>query len=682
MAIVSMDKIHIFAMKRDRKRILELLQRRGIVDISDNDYTDEVFEKSDTSSAQALFKRNADNAEQALTILGKLRDDKKPITAFLRMQQSVSVEENDRFVEKRDEVLKTVGQVLALDRRISEANTEILRLETMKHSLEPWMSLPVPLNFSGTKKTAFFVGSLDGEHSIGDIGERLVAFSPELDKIHIELVFAEKALTCFFVIVPLGLKSVADEALRSIGFTRPASPGGLIPREEISRLDELIANERKAIDSSAAALKGLTVHYDDISYLEDYMTMREEKYRVLETLSQSRHTFILEGYIPSLASDGLKKELTERFCCDVETEAPGEKDDVPVGLKNNWFSEPMETVLESYSSPAKGELDPSNVMSIFYFFMFGMMFSDAAYGLIMVLVCGGLLLTVKNIKPNWKNHLKMFFWCGVSTVFWGVMFSSYFGDVVDSIGRTFFDVTITIPPLWFAPLDDPMKLLIFCMAIGIIHLTTGYVLNGITSFKNKRYSAILYDAVFPVTAMFPLIYILLGTELFEGIGGFRLEISTAVTYICVAISAISIVGIVFTSGRESKNWGKRILKGIYGVYNVLSGWLSDVLSYSRLLALGLATGIIATVFNQLGEMAGGGFDGIVGAIIGFIIYLAVFVVGHTLNFGINVLGAYVHSNRLQYVEFFGKFYEGGGRKYLPYGMHTKHYIIREEIKNV
>ena len=136
------------------------------------------------------------------------------------------------------------------------------------------------------------------------------------------------------------------------------------------------------------------------------------------------------------------------------------------------------------------------------------------------------------------------------------------------------------------------------------------------------------------------------------------------------VAGIGAIGIVLTSGRESRNPAKRLLKGLYGLYNV-TGYLSDILSYSRLLALGLATGVIATVINQMGSMGGGGIGGA-------IMFILVFIVGHTINLGINLLGAYVHTNRLQFVEFFGKFYEGGGRKFAPFGIHTKYYKIREE----
>jgi V/A-type H+-transporting ATPase subunit I len=143
--------------------------------------------------------------------------------------------------------------------------------------------------------------------------------------------------------------------------------------------------------------------------------------------------------------------------------------------------------------------------------------------------------------------------------------------------------------------------------------------------------------------------------------------------VAAVLAVIGAVGIVLTGGRSSRSWVKRILKGAYSAYGI-SSYLSDILSYARLLALGLATGVIATVFNKMGTMLGGG-------VVGSIIFLVVFLVGHVLNLAINVLGAYVHTNRLTFVEFFGKFYDGGGRKFQPFAVHTKYYKFKEEIKS-
>jgi V/A-type H+-transporting ATPase subunit I len=425
---------------------------------------------------------------------------------------------------------------------------------------------------------------------------------------------------------------------------------------------------REEVSEREKQIAGMAYLVPDLERLQDYYSMRAEKYQVLEQLALSNHAFLLEGHVLESDAQRLKEELEEKFTLSFTVGPP--KEDAPVALKNNAFSGALEGVLESYSMPGPGEFDPTFAMSVFYYLMFGLMFSDAGYGLIMAAVTGFCLWKFKNMDDNWKKNLTMFFWCGVSTVFWGVVFSSYFGDVINVASKTFFGREVGIPPLWFAPMENPMKLLVFCLAIGLAQLTFGYILKGVKHLKAGSPIDAVWDSVLPIAVIYPLIVVLMGTDIFLGLAGFKVEVPEVASQICLGVSVVCMVFIVLTAGRESRSWFKRILKGLYGLYNILAGWLSDVLSYSRLLALGLATGVIASIMNQLGAMGGK-------SVFGIILFVIVFIVGQGINFGINVLGAYVHSNRLEYVEFFGKFYDGGGRRFKPFGVHTKYLKIEE-----
>lgn len=671
MAVLQMDKICICAAKKDRKKILEFLQRKGCVEVEDAHVADDVFETSDTAYASTTFLKNAETTRLGTEVLDQYFPPKRHVTAFLQGRKSIKTTEREAFCQTRNDVLKTAQRILELDGEIVQAKASLIKFEDREKALTPWLRLPVPQTFKGTKKTTVFIGSLGGEYTLERLLERVAEVAPELHAFHAEIIYASKEKTCFYMVVLKGEAQQAEVALRAIGFAVPKDPSHHMPEVKKKQLQRQREAALEAIAKAEREIESYVQMREELQFLEDDMKMRAEKYEVISRLMHTRHVFVLKGYVPQKDGKRLQEILLARFNCAVEITSAEDDDNAPVALSNAAFTAPLEPVLESYSMPGKGEIDPTPVMSVFYYMMFGLMFSDAGYGLIMAAVCGTLLFVFKNMPPNWKKNLGLFFWCGVSTIFWGVIFSSYFGDVVNVFSRTFLGHEASIPPVWFAPLDSPMKLMIFCMGVGIVHLISAYVMKACNLIKSKHYIDIVYDVVFPVTILFCLVAILMGSDMFFGMSGFRLSISPTLSQIFLGVAGLCMAGVVLTGGRESKNWFKRILKGLYALYNVLAGWLGDILSYSRLLALGLATGVIASVINALGSMSGGG-------VVGFLVFLVVFLLGHTINFGINALGAYVHSNRLEYVEFFGKFYEGGGRKFSPFGMHTKYYLVEED----
>jgi len=675
MAMLQMNKICICAMKKERKGILEFLQRQGCVEVDDAQATDGVFETVDTSTGSAAFLKNAETARLSLEVLNRYFPEKRSMTAFLHGRRSVNAKENVAFCQRRNDVLKTAQRILALDCVISETKAVLVTIEAKEEALLPWMRLPVPQTFRGTKKTTVFIGSVGGEYTPERLLTRLSEAAPGLETFHLEIVYTSKERTCFYMVVLKEEATAAEAALHALGFSAPVSPSHHMPQTKKEHLHHQKEDALEVIAKAECELEGYVGMREELRYLEDHMIMRAEKYEIISRLMHTRHAFVLKGYLPERESNHLRERLTENFACVVETTSAADDQNAPVMLQNASFSAPLEPVLESYSIPSRGEIDPTPVMSVFYYIMFGLMFSDAGYGLIMAGVCGACLLLFKNMPPNWRKNLGLFFWCGVSTVFWGVIFSSYFGDVVNVFSKTFLGHVASIPPVWFAPLNSPMKLMIFCMGIGIVHLISAYVMRACNFIKNRLYIDVVYDVVFPVLILLCLVIILMGSDMFYGMAGFRLFLTPASSKLCLSIAALCMAGVVLTGGRESKNWFKRILKGLYALYNVLAGWLGDILSYSRLLALGLATGVIASVINALGTMSGNG-------VMGFLVFIVVFILGHTINFGINALGAYVHSNRLEYVEFLGKFYEGGGRKFAPFGMHTKYYLVEEEDLHV
>lgn len=379
---------------------------------------------------------------------------------------------------------------------------------------------------------------------------------------------------------------------------------------------------------------------------------------------------MISGYIPACEAGPVEKSLTEKYNCMVDIEDIEEGEEAPVILKNNPFSTNMEGIVESYGLPHAGEIDPTTIMSFFYVFFFGMMLSDAAYGAVVAIVCAILVKKYPRMSQSMAKSLKLFFYCGVSTLVWGVLFGGYFGNIVDIVSEKFFGHTVTVPALWFVPLNDPMKLLVYSLLFGTIHLFVGLGIKGYLCLKDGKVVDFICDVVLWFVMLIGLILMLLPSDIFASIAQTTIVFPAALNTAAKVMAAGGAIGIMLMSGRANKNPALRLALGAYDLYNV-TGWLSDALSYSRLLALGLATGVIASVINQMGAM-------LPNNVIGVILFIVIFIVGHVLNLAINLLGAYVHTNRLQFVEFFGKFYEGGGKAFEPFKENTKYVDVKEE----
>lgn len=669
MAVVPMKKMTLCALKKNRKGILEFLQRQGVVEINSGTEEDDIFHKMDVASRRSVFLRNSSTAGQALAVLDQYAPEKKGMLDSFAGRASLSLQEYETLTTRHREILKTANRLLNLSKGIGESKALLPKLEREMEELVPWQGFDLPLDFKGTKKTRAFIGSLPHPYTSQELSKVL---SERTDApMEFSIVSSSKEQTCIFLVCGREDAAEVKSALQSLNFQRsPLSSS--IPARRQEELTEELQKVKKQIINLENEIRSLAGVREDLKFLADYYDMRAEKYEVLSGLSQSKSVFLLTGYIPQDKTEALEEALAGRYDAFVEFSSPESGDEVPVLLHNNAFAEPAEGIVESYSLPAKGELDPTAIMAPFYYLLFGLMLSDAAYGLIMVFGCLYIMKKYKNLEPGMKKNMKLFLYCGISTTFWGFMFGSFFGDAVNIIATTFFNrPDIRLAPLWFEPISYPMRMLVFSFAFGIVHLFTGLGVKLYSSIKSGHLADGIYDAVFWYLLVGGAVVYMLTLSMFTEMLGLGFTLPPAAGAISGAAALIGLVGIIFTSGRESKNWGKRLLKGLYGAYGVTS-YLSDILSYSRLLALGLATSVISTVFNQLGSMLGNSIPGI-------ILFILVFLIGHTLNLAINALGAYVHTNRLQFVEFFGKFYEGGGKKFNPFAVHTKYFKVKEDI---
>mgnify|MGYP002605055839 CR=1 FL=1 len=683
MAVLQMQRISICALKHDRKAILEKLQSMGMIEMHQVAQDEAGFEKMDTQSAKSSFEKRVQITENALDVLNQYTPEKKSMFASLEGNKLIDKKTMEAAAVKQEEVMEVAELLIADHKRIAEAQAEIVKRNTQIEALAPWMSLEVEMDYPGTKKTAMLLGTMAAETTLEMIYGKLAEEHPEIEAVDISVISRDKDavyLSVFCMKEQAAEYKTVIENITSILGDRAEALRGLTAgtqeytdtlreltkaelEEQIRQIEEDIANIREEIISHAEDREELKV-------IGDYYRMRAEKYEVLGTLPQSRRTFIISGYAAKEAVPAIRKGIGEAYDCVIDVEELKEDEEPPVILKNNGFSESVEGVLESYGLPHKGEIDPTAIMSFFYVFFFGMMLSDAAYGAIIAIVCLVVLKKFPRMSAGMRKSMKMFMYCGISTVVWGILFGGYFGDVVDVVSSTFFGKELTIKPLWFAPLNDPMRLLIYSMAFGLVHLFVGLGIKGYMLLKDGKVLDFFCDIVLWYIFLIGLILMLLPSEIFASIAQTKIVFPAALVTLSKAMAIIGALGLLLMSGRSSKNPALRLALGAYDIYNI-TGWLSDVLSYSRLLALGLATGVIASVVNQMGSMLGK-------SVFGVILFIVVFIVGHAMNLAINLLGAYVHTNRLQFVEFFGKFYEGGGKPFEPFHAETKYVDIKEE----
>ena len=669
MAVCKMQRMNIFALQEDRDRVLECLQSHGAMEINIPELSEELT-TADTQNERQSCERQVQLLQQALDLLDRYAPEKKSMLAGLAGKPVMNRQDYAAVCDRGDSILGQARTVLSLDKDAAEHHAAITRLENQIESLQPWQSLDIPMSFSGTKDTVLLLGTLPGVFSQTAVLDALAAADAELPVPDLTLISQSKDYAYIAVLALRADAQRIEEALRGIGFARPSQCVDEIPRKAQERLKAEITEHQTAITGLEAQLAKLGSCRSDFAVLSDAYRLRAGKYEVSGKLPQSKKTFLVSGYVPEEVSAALKKELEETCGAAAEIEELPEEEEAPVLLKNGRFGGITEDIVKSFGLPGKGEFDPTFLTSIFYVFFFGLMLSDAAYGLILSLACGIVLLKFPRMASGTKRMMQLFFWGGLSTLFWGVMFGGYFGDIVQVVSRTFFGHEVKIPPVWFEPLADPTRLLIYSLLFGLIHLFAGLGCKGYLCLKHKDVVGFIFDVLCWYFLLIGLIVMLLPTDLFYSISQMEFNFSAGVVTGGKVLAIVGAVGILLMSARDKKNPLLRVALGAYDLYNI-TGWLSDVLSYSRLLALGLATGVIAQVINQMGSMFGT-------SIVGIILFAIVFVAGSVLNIAINLLGAYVHTTRLQYVEFYGKFYEGGGREFTPFKQTTSYIDIKEE----
>jgi V/A-type H+-transporting ATPase subunit I len=355
-------------------------------------------------------------------------------------------------------------------------------------------------------------------------------------------------------------------------------------------------------------------------------------------------TFLMEGWFPEENLSAIKQILQSMSCAfEIRDPTPEEYPVVPVQLKNGPLSKPLNMVTEMYSLPAYGSLDPNPLMAPFFILFYGIMMADMGYGILMILM-GAIVLKKKKPSGTFGHMCGLLVLCGITTFIMGVLTGGFFGDFIPQLLKLINpNSTFELPSL-FTPLNDTMMVLVGALCLGFIQIIVGMAI----SFYKKLRDGKVMDAVFEEVTWW-IVFV-----------GLALAI-LGVTNLVLLVGGILVIAGPLVTGQGFV--GK--VFGIFGsLYNHITGYFGDILSYSRLMALMLAGSVIAQVFNTLGAIPGN-----------IIIFLVISFAGNALNFALNILSCYVHDLRLQCLEFFNKFYEDGGKPFRPLNLNTKYYDV-------
>ena len=630
MAIVEMSKIKLYGASADKQKVLDTFFESRLVKLK------EVGEIENTTcffdeKASTELDNKISKVDRALKLLDeRLPVDKKEEKFFnMTTKEFQAIKSNLGEVEK---IINKIDSVLAVEADIKK---QIQNLQTKIKQLLPYKSLTEKFSdFKNTKQVVVLLGTIQSQN--------IKAFSEFLNDFSLttfEVCGAESNVLKVYTHITESVAVI--KKLNELGFNKANFDINSTPQKAIAEAEKQIASlEKKQAENSKQFLnfrenvKSLKIAYDYLCFCQE----REQAENLFRCTEQS---FVLEGYLAKKDEKKLSQILEQNKLSISYEFVELDKDEVPPTIvKNNAVVRQFEFVTNMYSAPRYGEIDPNGILALFFSVFFGFVMADIGYGL--VLTVFGLILALKQKKKTGPRQLWMVIAIGgLFTILFGVGFGSFFGLSHEN----FWLVPEAIIP---NPVDNVMTLLIACLAAGIVQIMVSFILQGVLLIKRKK----VFDAIcFAFSWDFFFVGLILFALDFMGI-------TSGLTMPGLIIALGSVAICLF--GQIVKNKGfNKFTKGFGALYGIIN-MFSDILSYARLFGLMLSGAIIGSIVNQLASS-------FLLSPITFIVGVIIMAIGHSFNLAMGALGGYIHVARLQYIEFFSRFYEGEGELFVPFG---------------
>lgn len=650
MAIVKMNKFTLLAFESKKDELLKKLQafsNAEFINLQDENILEnnEIFKELNKDKADSDLAKWEEQLSKVKYVMQFLENyvPKQSLIKSLREEKialTMSELEVKVLASNWEEIYKKVKEK---ENELAKLQNEKTRLQGSVDSLKPYETFNAPLIYlKDLNLTSYFLGSVSNQYE-----ENLIMY---LNDCYVEIVSQNNQDTYFLAITNKEYTKKVEEILKGYGFSSFKFDEEDVPLKLIHDYNERIS----LIESDKFIIREELSGYDEemktIQLAYEYYNNLVFRKTISSNFLKTERTILIQGWVPVKLNEKLSeivKDISgDEYYIDFEEVKEEEIDDVPVQLENNDLNASFEDVTAMYSLPKYNYIDPTPLLTPFYLIFFGMMVADAGYGVIMLI---GTLIALKyfNFEASTKKMIKFFMYLSFPTIAFGLMYGSVFGNILPIVGLI--DTN-----------RDVMTILAMSLVFGVIQIFFGLGIKAYILIKMGKPLEAFMDSGSWIITLVSLV----------GLGAssmFNIPVLKTTSIVGVIIGALLII---FTQGRNVESKGGKIGQGLYELYGITS-YVGDLVSYTRLMAIGLSGGSIAGAINMIMKMV----PGPIGV---FIMGPLIFIIFQTVNLLLSLLGGYVHSLRLTYVEYFSKFYEGGGRPFKPFEAKNKYINLKKD----